>query len=138
MADIRRLQLQRLFGHLGEVAYELTNVQFSRCSTPETWYPAINAYRCATGIVVCVELAGVDRSQLDVQVESGRVRIRGQRQPPEPRDREQEVLQVLAMEIDYGPFEREVALPAEVEPERVTAEQRNGLLWIFLPLRSQA
>jgi quinol-cytochrome oxidoreductase complex cytochrome b subunit len=37
---------------------------------------------------------------------------------------------------DYGPFEREVVLPLEVDPERVEAEQRSGLLWISLPLPS--
>jgi HSP20 family molecular chaperone IbpA len=44
-------------------------------------------------------------------------------------------MQLLAMEIDYGPFEREVQLAAEVEIEQVHAEQRNGLLWIYLPLK---
>jgi len=39
------------------------------------------------------------------------------------------------MEIDYGPFIREVALPAEVEVEQAHAEQHNGLLWISLPLK---
>jgi HSP20 family molecular chaperone IbpA len=35
-------------------------------------------------------------------------------------------------------FAREIALPAEVETGRVTAEQKNGFLWIYLPLRTQA
>jgi HSP20 family molecular chaperone IbpA len=39
------------------------------------------------------------------------------------------------MEIDYGPFEREVILPADVEVNKAHAEQRNGLLWISLPLK---
>jgi HSP20 family molecular chaperone IbpA len=38
------------------------------------------------------------------------------------------------MEIDQGAFEREIVLPVEVEPEQVRAEQREGLLWIWLPL----
>ena len=39
------------------------------------------------------------------------------------------------MEIDYGPFIREVLLPTEVEIDEAHAEQRNGLLWISLPLK---
>jgi len=42
------------------------------------------------------------------------------------------------MEIDYGPFEREIDLPVEVEIDKAYAEQRNGLLWIALPLRKQS
>ena len=45
---------------------------------------------------------------------------------------------VLAMEIDHGAFEREIELPLSVERERVTAEQRNGILWIHLPLQPHA
>ena len=47
-------------------------------------------------------------------------------------------VQVLVMEIDYGAFEREIVLPCDVDPDGVTAEKRDGLLWIFLPLRCQA
>ena len=57
------------------------------------------------------------------------------RDQPEPTDDEGCALQLLAMEIDYEPFMREVPLPAEVEIEQAHAEQRNGLLWISLPLK---
>ncbi len=51
-----------------------------------------------------------------------------------PGDGEGEPRQVLAMEIDEGPFSRELVLPSEVDPRAVRAEQRNGILWIWLPL----
>jgi len=57
------------------------------------------------------------------------------RELPEPTHDEGRAVRLLAMEIDYGPFERKVALPAEVEIDQATAEQRNGLLWISLPLK---
>lgn len=134
MADISSIHLKRLHGRLGEVVYELTRVQYAPCAPLEAWRPAINAYLCSGRITLCVDLAGVDRQALDIRVEPRRLRLRGRRTPPEPTDKEPETLQVLAMEIDYGPFERQVELPAAVDPRQVTAEQRNGLLWIFLPL----
>jgi HSP20 family molecular chaperone IbpA len=42
---------------------------------------------------------------------------------------------MIAMEIDYGPFERTVQLPDEVDVNKVHAEQREGFLWIHLPLK---
>jgi HSP20 family molecular chaperone IbpA len=42
---------------------------------------------------------------------------------------------LLALEIDYGPFEREVHLPTEIDVEQASAEQQNGLLWIHLPFK---
>jgi HSP20 family protein len=113
-------------------------VQFSRSYPSQAWSPDINAYLCARQIVICVDLAGVEPATLDLRIEPRRLQIRGRREPPEPSGAEERPLQTLVMEIDYGPFEREVALPAEVATERVTADQRNGFLWIYLPLRSEA
>jgi len=68
MEDIGSIHLKRLHGRLGDVVYQLTRVQFSRFSAPESWRPSINAYRCTDCMIVCVDLAGVDRDALDVQV----------------------------------------------------------------------
>jgi HSP20 family protein len=138
MEDTRSIHLRRLHGQLGEVVYQLTKVQFSRFSSPDAWRPAVNAYRCAECIAICVDLAGVDPKSIDLRVQSRRLLIRGQRQPPEPESTRSKPVQVLVMEIDYGPFEREVLLPADVDADRVTAEHNSGLLWIYLPLQSHA
>jgi len=97
---------------------------------PHLWQPPINAFRCAAAVRICVDLAGVDKSLIDLTVEPRRVVIRGSRETPEPSDQT-----TLALEIDYGPFEREVRLPAEVDVKRARAEQENGLFWIYLPLK---
>jgi len=102
---------------------------------PPPWQPAINAYRCETCIRICVELAGVDRSEIDLTVRDRHVWIRGLRDVPEPTDAEGRALQTLAMEIDYGSFQREIHLPAAIEVNEVHADQRNGMLWIHLPLQ---
>lgn len=114
------------------MSYQLGSFQFS----PPTWQPAINAYRCENGMSICVDLAGVDRSAINLTVESQRVVIRGNREVPEPTRAEERPRQMLAMEIDYGPFERTVRLPEEVDLEETRAEQRNGLLWVYLPFKS--
>ncbi len=128
----RSIKLRWLHGALHDVTSEWS---FSRFAS-RTWQPAINAYRCEKCIRVCVDLAGVDRSQIDLTVEPQRIVVRGERDVPEPTHAEGRAVQLLAMEIDYGPFEREVHLPEVVDIERVHAEQRNGLLWISLPLKS--
>jgi HSP20 family protein len=138
MDDIQSIHLRRLHGRLGEVMYELSRVRFSQLSFQRSWQPAVNAYRCAEGIAICVDLAGVDRRRIEVQAEPRRLIIRGFRQPPEPEGADLKPVQILVMEIDYGRFEREIVLPCDVEPEKVTAEQRNGLLWAYVPIRCQA
>ena len=134
MDPINSIKLRWLHGALHDVTYELARSQFSQFG-PHTWQPAINAYRCRSAVRICVDLAGGGRKQIDLTVEARRVLIRGARELPEPSHAEGRAVQLLAMEIDYGPFEREVQLPVEVEIDKAEAEQRNGLLWISLPVK---
>ena len=138
MADITRIQLRRLQSRLGDVAFQLTQVQFSPFASPAMWMPAINAYRCSRQITICVDLAGVEKSGLELSVQPRLLTVRGRREAPEPPGKDHHQLQVMAMEIDYGQFERQVDLPEEVDTRKVKAEQSNGLVWIYLPFQTHA
>jgi HSP20 family protein len=132
MNTIRGIKLRWLHETLGDVTYQLTRLQFAPVA-PYRWQPAINAFQCEKGLRICVELAGVDRSQVELTVEPQRVTIRGTREAPEPAEGEERAVQMIAFEIDYGPFERIVELPLLINVEQAKAEQRNGFLWIELP-----
>lgn len=124
-----------MIGRMGDVAHDLNCLHFSSFRSPEGWQPDITAYRYDDRIEIWVDLAGVEKSDISVDVLSDRVRISGERRPPLPaRDTSGRCRQVLTMEIECGRFGREIALPAEVAAHRVTAKQENGLLWIVLPL----
>jgi HSP20 family protein len=135
MNDPARLYWERIEEQIGAVASSVTRWQLVRFRPSPCWRPSINAYRCPDCFVICMDLSGVDRRAISVRAEARRLIVSGDRPPPEPNLKEPHPLQVLAMEIDYGPFERMLDLPAEVDPERVAAEHRDGLLWIHLPLK---
>jgi HSP20 family protein len=132
---IRTIKLRWLHGALHEVTSQLARSGLPHFAPPP-WHPAINAYRCDRCIRICVELAGVDRSEIDVTVRDRRVSLRGIRDVAEPTDSEGRALQTIAMEIDYGVFQREIQLPANIDVNKVHADQRNGMLWIYLPLKT--
>jgi len=137
MSQIRsNIHLKHLEGRFGNMLYEMTRVQFSQ--SPKAWSPAVNVYRCDSCVVVCVDLAGVESKTVQLKIESQRLSIQGTREAPEPRGHGNKPVQILAMEIDYGAFERELLLPADVDPAKASAEHDNGLLWIYLPLRPHA
>ena len=75
------------------------------------------------------------RADIDLTIESQRLILRGKREVIEAVDGEECVLQTIAMEIDYGPFLRVLSLPDNVDADKTKAEQRNGFLWITLPLQ---
>jgi HSP20 family protein len=134
MNMIRGIKLRWLHETLGNVTQELTRLHFVQHG-PFRWRPALNAFQCEKGLRICVDLAGVDRSEVDLTVESQRIILRGTRSAPEPADDEERALQVIAFEIDYGPFERVLELSSPIDVAHARAEQRNGLLWIELPFR---
>ena len=127
------------FQRLGERVDDFIDRVFGLASTPryglqQTWRPGVDVYRVADGIAVVVELPGVDEGDFKVVAEHGRLRIAGARRTvtvgagAEP----------LQLEIDYGPFERLMALPPGADAERITAQCRAGLLTVHVPVREPA
>lgn len=134
MSDFVQWQLEQVERRLRVLVGEFARLQATSFRATPCWAPPINVYRCPDRLVVCMDLAGVPPQELSVQAEPRRLRIRGHRSPPQPA-RGPDPVQVLALEIDSGPFERDLHLPVEIDPDRTTAEQRDGWLWIQLPLK---
>ena len=131
-------KLSKAIGKTEGLASQLGNLHFSEFHRPEGWKPHINAYLYDNRIEIWVDLAGVTKNAIKVDVLPDKVRISGERTPPAPtRDSSSQCKQVLTMEIDSGRFGREVNLPMPVNREKVTAKQENGLLWIILPIKAE-
>jgi HSP20 family protein len=124
-------QVSRLIGNL----WQWHTGEFS---PNQSWSPSINVYRLTRRFEICVDLAGVDKNEIDIRVEPGRLVLRGFRQAPDPTCGVEENLRIVSMEIDHGPFCRTIALPDQVDLSRVQSRYENGLLWIDLPLRDPA
>ncbi len=126
-----------LADQMDEMLEEISQRHFYHFSVRDAWEPAVNVYETAGVFFVCLDLAGMDRDDIDVRVERGKLVIRGSRKTPQPPDAEPP-LSVDLMEIDSGPFRRTVELPADVDPDRIRARYREGFLWIVLPRRREA
>ena len=121
----RTFRLRLLEGQIGEVAYQITKVHFSNFhDSGVQWRPPINVFQCASCFRICIELAGVDSDQIEVEVEMGRIWIRGYREAPEPLQQQEfafsttrKPVRVITMEIDHGRFERDVEIPPGYDQE---------------------
>src|SRR6266496_3219930 len=98
MDPIRNIKLRWLHGALHDIPDELSRSQFSRFAR-HAWEPALSAHRYDNCIRICVELAGIDRSLIDLTVEPRRVVIRGTRELPELTYYEGCAFQFRAMDI---------------------------------------
>ncbi len=102
----------------------------------DTWTPPVNLYESEGIYLVCVDLSGVDKEKIDVEVQGGELTLRGHRQVPWLNDKAQaseSKLRVHVMEIDHGSFCRTVELPPDAAQEQISATYRDGLLWIEIP-----
>jgi HSP20 family protein len=84
-------------------------------------------------LTVVVELPGVDARSVQVVANERLLLIAGERKRPKVPGR---VYQ--QMEIETGPFQRQVRLAENVDPERATARFEHGVLTIELPVAERA
>ena len=89
-----------------------------------SWVPPMDIYETETEIFIWAELAGVNKEDLGVEINSKAIRIHGlRRELPRPQDGT-----YRQAEIRFGRFERVIYLPAPVDTEVVASVFNNGLL----------
>ena len=91
--------------------------------------PHVDCFRTDDALTVLVELPGVDPDKVDLFVAEGTLYLAGNRARPSGAG---QVYQ--QMEIDYGPFRRQVSLGADVDLARARATYAQGVLTIVLPV----
>src|SRR5215470_5200083 len=94
------------------------------------WVPNTDVYQTDSGLVIKVELAGMRSEHLEITVEGNRLRISGNR----PDGCRAAKCSFLVMEINYGPFESVLEVPAGYDLGQAKAAYLNGFLRIDVPL----
>ena len=97
--------------------------------------PQLDAFRTEDppSFTIVVEIAGVDPDEVNVTAAERMLRISGERRR---EDCDGRVFQ--QMEIEYGPFERVVHLPEDVDLSQAEARYERGLLAIVVPIAAKA
>jgi len=96
---------------------------------PAPWTPRVDIHETPESFVVTMEIPGVERDEIDIVVEGLYLTISGHRsEPASPQ-----CMRWHQMEIAHGRFERVLALPQEVDAERITATYKDGFLYVTIP-----
>ena len=134
MAEIKELKLEDLFGPLEE-EIEFYFSSFFGTSYPSIyrkelfWKPPTDVYETETDFVVILELAQMKAEEVSITFQEGVLFIRGIRKAIPPTERRR----YHKMEINYGPFERKITIPGDVDIENLSAHYKMGFLEIRLP-----
>lgn len=89
----------------------------------------IDVYQTDKDIVIKSTIAGVKPENLDIDINSEMVTIKGKRTQDEEVDSENYYYQ----ECYWGPFSRSIILPVEIVTEKAEATMKNGILTVRLP-----
>lgn len=101
-----------------------------RQRTPGRFTPEADVLELDDAWVLLLDVPGVDRETIDVQLRGERLSVRGARGLGHPEDADLRVA-----ERRGGRFQREFLLPAGVDNDSVTARLREGVLEIRIPLK---
>jgi len=100
-----------------------------------SWVPAVDIYSNGQHeLVLKAELPDMKQEEIELTVEDNTLTLRGERK----FDVEVTQEQFHRIERSYGPFARTFALPPTVDPGKVSAEYKAGVLTVRLPLREEA
>jgi len=124
-SDVRRLE-QELDELLGGTTSWASGIR----SLPAGTFPAINVGSTDEQITVYVFAPGVDAKSLDIQVQQNLLSISGTRQ-----EAQEEGATYYRKERFRGDFRRALTLPEDVDPEKIEAKYREGIVEIAIKRR---
>jgi len=98
------------------------------------WTPAVDIVEGEHDLTVRTDLPGLKEEDIEVKVENGTLTINGKREfKKEEKDKGYH-----RIERSYGSFSRVFGLPETVDPDKVRAEYKNGVLDVVFAKREAA
>ena len=94
-----------------------------------TAYPKVNVYEYEDKVGVVAEIPGIDKKNLDVEVEDGVMTIKGSKHG---FDEDTEAT-VLRRELKHSAFERKFTLGESLDGDDIKANFKDGILSIEIP-----
>jgi HSP20 family molecular chaperone IbpA len=119
-------EIEQLFADLWQV------FPFSR-GLRRGYRPQVDVFRSENPptLTVQIELPGVDPEHVQLIASAQALLIVGERRRPKDSGHYQQ------MEIDYGPFQRQITLNEDIDPENAAATYECGILTVRLPIAPQ-
>jgi HSP20 family protein len=92
-------------------------------------YPKVDIYDNDENIVITAELPGIDKKDIIIDVKDGVLTLKGERS----FDNEVKEDKYYCRERAFGKFERVFRIPDDIDPEKISADYKDGILKIDIP-----
>ena len=107
----------------------------NQAPAPETepvYVPRVDVRETAEGFAVVADLPGVDEKSVEATVQNRVLTIEGWTKTEKPQGYEE-----LGREFGAGRFRRDFTLPDAVDPDRIQARVKNGVLTVAIPKKDE-
>lgn len=93
------------------------------------WAPTLDLSETKDALVAKLEVPGMDPKDIQISLQEQLLTVKGEKK----HEKEEKDERYHRVERSYGAFTRAIRLPVAVDPGRVSAAYKNGLLTITLP-----
>ena len=95
--------------------------------------PTTDIFETEDALTVVLEMPGVDRDNIEVSVENGVLTVEGR-----INFDKYEGLQPVYSKYNIGPFRRSFRVSRRVDQDKISAEMRDGVITLVLPMAEEA
>jgi HSP20 family protein len=99
------------------------------------WTPSVDVLENENDLVLKADVPGINLKDIDIRLENGTLILKGERKFEDNRQKGEGFHRI---ERGYGSFARSFALPDSVDPEKVRADYKDGVLTITLSKKELA
>lgn len=114
--------------HFSNSFNSLFNESFFRTGKEDAWYPEVDILNDKDNIVLSVDLPGIEKEDIAVNIEDKVLTISGERK----FENEDKKDGYYRKERRYGSFKRSFSLSDDIMTDDVSADFKNGVLKITL------
>ncbi len=93
------------------------------------WQPAVDIYETDEGVVIQAELPGVNKEDVSVELKDNILTLKGERKV----DTELDEQRYFRKERCFGTFHRSFSLRESVQPDKIKAKFKDGILEVEIP-----
>ncbi|MCP4754361.1 MAG: Hsp20/alpha crystallin family protein [Proteobacteria bacterium] len=101
---------------------------FGRATTDRGSYPSVNLFQDGDDTVLTAEVPGLRKEDIKLEIKDNLIRLSGKRTNEYP-----EKSSVHRLERRNVSFDRTLKLPRQIEPGKIAADYKDGVLKVVLP-----
>ena len=99
------------------------------------WAPTFDVLEEEDRVEVMAEIPGVNASEIELSFQDDRLTVKGHRESPWSEEASK---RLIHRERRFGPFSRTIDMPAGIDPDKISATARSGVITVTLAKIEQA